>query len=168
LNFKASGSQIYSPLPTKPREACGIFGVYAPRQDVARLTYFGLFALQHRGQESAGIAVSTAGELACYRGMGLVNQVFSEKILAILKGWAASGHVRYSTTGSSVEANAQPIFLRDNGTELAVSHNGNLINAGILKEELATAGHTFSSTNDSEIPRTIIRYFPRSTNPSLS
>ncbi len=151
MNLDDSLNPIYSPLPGKPREACGIFGVYAPKQDVARLTYFGLFALQHRGQESAGIAVSTGGELACYKGMGLVNQVFSEKILAVMRGWAASGHVRYSTTGSSVEANAQPIFLGANGFELAVSHNGNLINTRELKEKLASEGHNFGATNDSEL-----------------
>ena len=151
MNSKISPSRIYSPNPGKPREACGIFGVYAPKQDVARLTYFGLFALQHRGQESAGIAVSTGGELACYKGMGLVNQVFSEKILGVLKGWAASGHVRYSTTGSSVEANAQPIFLIENGFELAVSHNGNLINTLSLKEKLHSEGYNFEATSDSEL-----------------
>ncbi len=142
---------IYPPLPGKPREACGIFGIYGPKFDVTRLTYLGLFALQHRGQESAGIVASTGGELACYKGMGLVNQVFSPKVLGALKGWAASGHVRYSTTGSSVEENAQPIFLSEDGLEIAVSHNGNLINPIDLEAQIIEDGKELMGSNDSEL-----------------
>jgi len=131
--------------PDKQEESCGIFGIYGPHSDVARLTYFGLFALQHRGQESAGICVSNGGQVACYTRMGLVNQVFNEQILSILRGYIASGHVRYSTTGSSIEANAQPILieekrefrvmgkLRKKVISLAISHNGNLVNTRELR-----------------------------------
>ena len=151
MKFTASDSLTSSNLPDKPREACGIFGLYEPRQDVAGLTYLGLFALQHRGQESAGMVVSSGGELACFKGMGLVNQVFSDKVLGALKGWAASGHVRYSTTGTSVEVNAQPIFLSEGGLEIAVSHNGNLINTLNLRDELNRNDFKLEGTNDSEI-----------------
>src|SRR5262249_12800959 len=106
---------------------CGVFGVYAPERDVARLSYFGLFALQHRGQESAGIAVSEAGRLTALRDLGLVTQVFDEQKLHGLRGQVAIGHTRYSTTGSSQWANAQPLVQHGSARTVALGHNGNLV-----------------------------------------
>src|SRR5437762_7917254 len=111
-----------------PHDECGVFGIFAPREDVARITYFGLFALQHRGQESAGIAVADGEEIRCHKDMGLVSQVFDEEILARLPGGLAIGHTRYSTTGSSVLCNAQPILVETPHGPIAVAHNGNIIN----------------------------------------
>src|ERR671923_451286 len=115
-----------------PREACGLFGVWAPGEDVARLAYFGLYALQHRGQESAGIAVSDGHNILVYRELGLVSQVFDERTLATLQGDLAIGHNRYSTTGSTTWENAQPSFKTDGRRGLALGHNGNLVNVGEL------------------------------------
>jgi amidophosphoribosyltransferase len=117
-----------------PQDACGVFGVWAPGEDVAKLTYFGLYALQHRGQESAGIAVSNGRQILVYKDMGLVSQVFDETTLASLKGHLAIGHARYSTTGSSNWDNAQPTFRPTADGSIALGHNGNLINTA----ELAT------------------------------
>jgi amidophosphoribosyltransferase len=116
------------PADPPPREACGVFGVWAPGEDVAKLTYFGLHALQHRGQESAGIAVSDGSRIVVYKDMGLVAQVFSEPVLSSLHGHIAVGHCRYSTSGSSVWENAQPTFRSTSSGSLALGHNGNLIN----------------------------------------
>ena len=138
-------------LADTPREECGIFGIYAPGEDVARLTFFGLFALQHRGQESAGIAVADGKHIAMHKDMGLVTQVFDERVLAGLRGHLAIGHTRYSTTGSSVLRNAQPLSCITKTGSVAVAHNGNLINAEALRAELLAAGATFETTNDSEI-----------------
>jgi amidophosphoribosyltransferase len=115
-----------------PREACGVFGVWAPGEDVAKLAYFGLYALQHRGQESAGIAVSDGHRIMVHKEMGLVAQVFDEPALTALRGHIAVGHCRYSTTGASVWANAQPTFRSTPTTSLALGHNGNLINTAEL------------------------------------
>ena len=135
-----------------PHDECGVFGVWAPGEDVARLTFFGLFALQHRGQESAGIAVSDGTHIRCHKEMGLVTQVFGEDSLLRLTGGVAIGHTRYSTTGSSVIQNAQPIqCCLASGEEVAVAHNGNLINAAELRDELEGRGVIFESTNDSEV-----------------
>jgi len=130
---------------------CGVFGVYAPGHDVARLTYFGLFALQHRGQESAGIAVSEDGRLTGMRDLGLVSQVFDEKKLHGLHGEVAIGHTRYSTTGSSAWANAQPLLHHGSARTVALGHNGNLVNVGELREELRAAGVKLATTSDSEL-----------------
>src|ERR671914_2414718 len=119
---------------------CGLFGIRAPKRDVARVTYFGLFALQHRGQESAGIAVSDSGRLTVVRDMGLVAQVFSEDTLHGLRGQLAIGHTRYSTTGSTHWSNAQPIVHHGRARTIALGHNGNLTNAAELREELAAQG----------------------------
>jgi amidophosphoribosyltransferase len=154
----------------KPEEACGIFGVYAPHLDVARLTYFGLFALQHRGQESAGICVSNGGQMACYSRMGLVTQVFNEQILGILRGYMATGHTRYSTTGSSTLENAQPIMIEETSeieaigkprkmtVSVALSHNGNLVNTRELRKQCNDMGLTLTSTSDSEIMARLIHH----------
>jgi amidophosphoribosyltransferase len=134
----------------KPREECGVFGVYAPGEDVARLTYFGLYALQHRGQESAGIAVGDGEDLLVYSKLGLVTQVFDEKVLDGLTGHLAIGHVRYSTTGSSAKVeNAQPAFqVRPDGAGIALGHNGNLVNPLELARDVST---DLESTSDSHL-----------------
>jgi amidophosphoribosyltransferase len=135
-----------------PKEECGVFGVFAPGEEVARLAFFGLFALQHRGQESAGIAVSDGHRISAHKEMGLVTQVFDEDVLLRLTGHVAIGHTRYSTTGSSILQNAQPIHCcLATGEEVAVTHNGNLINAAELRAELEADGVRFESTNDSEV-----------------
>jgi amidophosphoribosyltransferase len=139
---------------------CGVFGVYAPERDVARLTYFGLFALQHRGQESAGIAVAEQGRLTALRDLGLVSQVFDEQKLHGLQGEVAIGHTRYSTTGSSQWANAQPIVHHGGTRTVAVGHNGNLVNAGALRDDLRAAGITLRATSDSELIAALIANDP--------
>ncbi|MGN6373159.1 MAG: amidophosphoribosyltransferase [Solirubrobacteraceae bacterium] len=148
-----------------PRDECGVFGVYAPRHEVSRLSYFALYALQHRGQESAGIAAADrGGNIITRRELGLVSQVFSENDLRTLSGDLAIGHVRYSTTGSNAWENSQPVH-RSAGTngssrELALAHNGNLVNAVELREELSERGVTFSSTSDSEIVAALLATHP--------
>jgi len=150
------------PASDEPREACGIFGVYAPGEDVARLTFFGLYALQHRGQESAGIAAADGEDLAVRTGMGLVSQVFDEEDLAFLRGHIAIGHTRYSTTGSSVVCNAQPIVVRDGATgrPIALAHNGNLVNYRVLREDLEAQGVQFETTTDSELIALLLALAP--------
>ncbi len=133
-----------------PRDECGVFGVYAPGRDVARLAYFALYALQHRGQESAGIAASSGGRILTVRDQGLVNQVFDEQKLRALQGEMAVGHVRYSTTGANSWENTQPVW-RSDVREVALAHNGNLVNAVELHGELLERGVSFRSTSDSEI-----------------
>jgi amidophosphoribosyltransferase len=130
---------------------CGVFGIRSVERDVARLTYFGLFALQHRGQESAGIAVSDRGRVTALREMGLVAQVFDEQRLQALPGEVAIGHTRYSTTGASQWDNAQPIVQHGRARTLALGHNGNLTNSAELREELRTAGLRLASTSDTEV-----------------
>ncbi|MEX2032239.1 MAG: amidophosphoribosyltransferase, partial [Dehalococcoidia bacterium] len=132
-------------------EKCGIFGVFAPGEDVARLTFFGLHALQHRGQESAGIATTDGRRLNLFADMGLVSQVFDEDSLAALPGHAAIGHTRYSTTGSSTLGNAQPFRLKGLHGELAIAHNGNVVNAEVMREELLDRGYTFETSTDTEV-----------------
>ncbi|MCP4746181.1 MAG: amidophosphoribosyltransferase [Desulfobacteraceae bacterium] len=133
-----------------PREACGVFGVYG-HAEAAKICYFGLYALQHRGQESAGIAASQNGIMNEHRDMGLVPDIFSMEQLGQLKGASSIGHVRYSTTGSSVLANAQPFVVRHHQKAYAVAHNGNFVNAHQLKAALEDQGSIFQSTMDSEI-----------------
>ena len=132
-------------------ESCGVFGIYAPGVDVARITFFGLYALQHRGQESAGIATADGKKVYLHTSMGLVSQVFTEDELAQLHGHIAIGHTRYSTTGSSRACNAQPILIEANSTTIALAHNGNIVNAKFLSDELSQQGYTFATTTDSEI-----------------
>jgi amidophosphoribosyltransferase len=135
---------------------CGVFGVQAPGRDVARLAHFGLHALQHRGQEAAGIAVSEGGRLTVLRELGLVTQVFTEQKLRGLRGEQAIGHTRYSTTGSSAWANAQPLVHHGRARTIALGHNGNLVNTGDLREELAADGIRLASTSDSELIAALI------------
>lgn len=134
-----------------PKEECGVFGIYAPDEDVARITFFGLFALQHRGQESAGLAVSNGRHICLHKEMGLVTQVFDEATIQSLTGISAIGHTRYSTTGSSVLCNAQPLVGTSRVGEIAVAHNGNLVNTRTLRAELEAEGCRFETTNDSEV-----------------
>jgi amidophosphoribosyltransferase len=139
-----------------PRDECGVFGIYAPESDVSRLAYFALYALQHRGQESAGIAATdVGGHIMTQRDLGLVSQVFDEQSLRALVGDLAVGHVRYSTTGSNAWENTQPVWRSDHH-EIALAHNGNLTNAVELHAELRARGVSFSSTSDSEIIAALI------------
>src|SRR3712207_2400958 len=145
-----SGISSYN-TSDKPREACGVFGLYSRELagELAQRTYFGLYALQHRGQESAGIAVSDGARTVAMRDMGLVSQVFDETRLASLEGGhIALGHVRYSTTGSASWENAQPEFIGRGDVNVAVAHNGNLVNARRLRQELSKEGFEFNSTSD--------------------
>jgi amidophosphoribosyltransferase len=136
-----------------PREACGLFGVWAPGEDVARLTFFGLFALQHRGQESAGMAVSDGQRILVYRELGLVSQVFDERTLSTLQGDLCIGHTRYSTTGSTTWDNAQPSFKTSGSRGLALGHNGNLVNTPDLARLIARKGR---ATTDSDLVATLM------------
>jgi amidophosphoribosyltransferase len=139
---------------------CGLFGIRAPERDVARVSYFGLFALQHRGQESAGIAVSDGGRLTVVRDMGLVPQVFSEQTLHGLDGELAIGHTRYSTTGSTRWANAQPLVHHGRARTIALGHNGNLTNTEELRAELVDDGVRLGSSSDSEVIAALIANDP--------
>jgi amidophosphoribosyltransferase len=147
-------------LPTTLREACGVFGVYAPDEDVARITFFGLHALQHRGQESAGIATSNSRTLYLKTGMGLVSQVFDEDDLSYLPGKFAIGHTRYSTTGASRIDNAQPHRVSGPNGELALGHNGNIVNAAMLRDELVANGISFVTGSDSEVIAQMLAHAP--------
>ncbi|MEI6120427.1 MAG: amidophosphoribosyltransferase [Actinomycetes bacterium] len=145
----------------KAQDECGVFGVWAPGEEVAKLTFYGLYALQHRGQESAGIATSDGSRIFVYKDMGLVSQVFTENDLATLTGHLAIGHCRYSTTGSSTWANAQPTLRATTHGTLALAHNGNLTNTGDLAEYLAKnvpghADHANHATTDTEIMTALI------------
>jgi len=138
--------------PDKPEEACGVFAVMAAEQLVANLAYFGLYALQHRGQESAGIAVfDSDDQVRLHKDMGLVSQVFDQDVLERLPGYLAIGHNRYSTTGSSRVCNAQPVLLNTSRGPFALAHNGNLVNAAALRHDLAHIASELTSTTDSEL-----------------
>ncbi len=155
------------------REKCGIFGVYAPGEDVARLTFFGLHSLQHRGQESAGIATTDGDSISMYGDMGLVSQIFDETVLEGLHGIAAIGHTRYSTTGSSTAENTQPLIVTDTADhrplldgqqrQLALAHNGNIVNADLLRADLESQGVVFESTTDSEVIAQLVATAPGAT-----
>ena len=159
-------------MPTL-REKCGIFGVFAPGEGVARLTFFGIHALQHRGQESAGIAATDGRSITMRGGMGLVSQVFTEDHLEDLEGVAAIGHTRYSTTGASIECNTQPLVVSDQGDhrplldgevrQLALAHNGNIVNADTLRADLESQGITFETTTDSEVLAQLLATAPGGT-----
>ena len=141
-------------------ESCGVVGVYAPGQSVAQIAFYGLYALQHRGQESAGIATATGKRIHNYTSMGLVSQAFRESDLERLEGHIAIGHTRYSTTGSTSIQNAQPILARNGHEELALAHNGNVINAAELRRELGEMGCSFTSSTDSEVIAQLLAYAP--------
>jgi len=131
-------------------ENCGVFGIFG-HKDAARFTYLGIYALQHRGQESAGIAIADGSSVKCYKAMGLVSEVFNEEILAKMKGCLAIGHIRYSTTGSSEIKNAQPLLVDHYLGSVAIAHNGNLVNTQCLRKHLEEHGSIFQSTMDSEV-----------------
>ncbi len=139
-------------------DQCGVFGIFG-HPEAAHLTYLGLYALQHRGQESAGIVASDGVRLRPHKGMGLVNDVFDEESLRALTGHAAIGHTRYSTAGDTIERNAQPILIDCHRGPIALGHNGNLVNAALLRDELEAAGSIFQSTSDSEV---ILHLYARS------
>jgi amidophosphoribosyltransferase len=141
------------PADRPPRDACGVFGAWSPGEDVAKLAYFGLYALQHRGQESAGIAVSDGSRIVVYKDMGLVPQVFDESVLNTLRGYITVGHCRYSTSGSSVWENAQPTFRATPSASLALGHNGNLINTLELAALVAApaGGQAGRATSDTDV-----------------
>jgi len=141
-------------------ESCGVFGVYAHGIDIARLIFFALFALQHRGQESAGIAVTNSSGIKIRTGMGLASHVFTETDLAQLEGDIGIGHNRYSTKGSSNPANAQPVVVKSDGLTLALAHNGNIINAELLYNELRERGYSFQTSSDSEVVASLILASP--------
>jgi amidophosphoribosyltransferase len=168
---RGDGKLSHDLLPGEkgPQDACGVFGVWAPGEDVAKLTYFGLYALQHRGQESAGIAVSDGSHIVVYKDMGLVAQVFTEAALDSLQGHVAIGHTRYSTTGSSVWENAQPTFRATATGHLALGHNGNLTNTHELKARLADLagesgelplGSRIASTSDTDTVAALLAAHP--------
>ncbi len=168
---RGDGRLTHETLPGErgPQDACGVFGVWAPGEEVAKLTYFGLYALQHRGQESAGIAVSDGSHIVVYKDMGLVSQVFTEASLESLHGHVAIGHARYSTTGSSVWANAQPTFRPTATGNLAVGHNGNLTNIADLTDRVAELAATsgelpinagLHATTDTEVISALLAAHP--------
>jgi amidophosphoribosyltransferase len=134
-----------------PHEECGVIGIFAPNEDVARMTYFGLYALQHRGQEAAGIAVADGQTMSLQKGVGLVSQVFTPEVMADMKGHYAIGHTRYSTTGSSSPRNAQPFMIETIHGPLALAHNGNLVNSAELRDELMRQGVGLSTSSDTEV-----------------
>lgn len=141
-------------------ESCAVVGIYSPGEDVARLTFFALFALQHRGQESSGIATGDGSGIQIFTNMGLVSQVFTEQSLSKLTGHIAIGHNRYSTAGSSQLCNAQPIIVGEGDDAIAIAHNGNIVNARHLYEELSQSGYIFKSTTDTEIIANLILSAP--------
>lgn len=156
---------ILGERPEHPEEACGVIAVYAPGEDVARLAYFGLHALQHRGQESAGIAVGDDETVTVIKNLGLVSKVFKESDLDSLTGQVAIGHTRYSTTGSSASwENAQPHLSAIGHQVIALAHNGNLVNTTVLRDELKGNGVRFRSTTDSEVIATLVGHFTQEHN----
>lgn len=163
VSDKTCCANVPDPTPAQddqsdePREECGVFGVWAPGEEVAKLTYYGLYALQHRGQEAAGISASDGSQIVVFKDLGLVSQVFNEQVLSSLRGHIAVGHCRYSTTGSGTWENAQPTFRTTAaGSGLALAHNGNLVNTTQLRERTAEAGSKphaglTGSSNDSDL-----------------
>ena len=161
---QSSDAALFDERPDRPEEACGVFAVYAPGEDVARLTYYGLHALQHRGQESAGIAVGDRETVTVTKNLGLVSRVFKESDLDSLTGDVAIGHTRYSTTGSSTSwENAQPHLSAIGHQVIALAHNGNLVNTTVLRDALKVQGIRFRSTTDSEVMTTLVGYFTQRT-----
>jgi len=154
FNFKAScydGYECYD--EDKFRDECGVYGIYSKKDnlDVSKRSYYGLFALQHRGQESAGIATFDGEEMHCNKDMGLVSEIFSKDSLKSLKGYSAIGHVRYSTAGDSSIKNAQPILGKFKLGNIAIAHNGNLTNSDVIREILEESGCIFQTSIDTEV-----------------
>jgi amidophosphoribosyltransferase len=157
LDGKGQEMKLYKLMDDKPHEECGVFGIYDPDCEAAEETYYGLFALQHRGQESAGITVSDGKHMETHRGMGLVTDVFRH--LPQVKGHIGIGHTRYATTGSSIPANVQPLQSMSINGDIALAHNGNLVNTKALRMRLLQGGATFETTMDTEV---IIKLLARS------
>lgn len=153
----------YNPESRVLNDECGIFGIFGPGEDVARQTYFALYTLQHRGQESAGITTTDGVNQRSHRKMGLVSQVFDEPDLTALKGFAAIGHTRYSTTGSNRVENAQPVLVESDLGPIAMGHNGNLVNAGELRDELELSGISLETSTDSELIVQLVALAPGDT-----
>jgi amidophosphoribosyltransferase len=149
--MQVSGSLLSAAIEDHPHEECGVIGIFAPNEDVARMTFFGLYALQHRGQEAAGIAVADGQMISMHKGVGMVSQVFTSNAIAELKGYYAIGHTRYSTMGSPSLRNAQPFMIETIHGSLALAHNGNLVNSPELRNELMGLGVGFSSSSDTEV-----------------
>ena len=143
-------THTYIDRSDKFKDECGVFGIYG-HDDAASLTYLGLYALQHRGQESAGIATANDGKLTLRRAMGYVGDAFNDRMLSELPGRSAIGHVRYSTFGDSRIVNAQPILIDCAHGQIALGHNGNLVNAGELREQLVREGSIFQTNSDTEV-----------------
>ncbi len=157
LNDKFNTCSCIELEEDKFKDECGVFGIFSKNDlDVASLTYYGLYALQHRGQESAGIVVSDGKEFKYHKGMGLVSDVFDKKLLESLKGQSAIGHVRYSTAGSSTLNNAQPLIVKYKLGSIAIAHNGNLVNADVIRALLEDAGYIFQTSVDSEVILSLI------------
>ncbi len=154
---RAYDAQAQSPAGDSMHEACGVVGIYAPGHSVARQAYFALYALQHRGQESAGIAVSDGATIACHREMGLISSIFDEEILGKLSGYIAVGHTRYSTTGSSAVVNAQPLLERAPFGDVTLAHNGNLTNIDALRGDLSAATVLQASSDSEVLAKTIVQ-----------
>ena len=146
-----------------PREECGVVGVFAPNEDVARMAFFGLFALQHRGQEAAGIAVADGQAMSIHKDVGLITQIFRPETFERLKGHYAIGHTRYSTTGSSAARNAQPFMIETMHGPLALAHNGNLVNSAKLRQQLLKDGVGLSSSSDTEVMTMMLARSPGKT-----
>ncbi|MBM3251984.1 MAG: amidophosphoribosyltransferase [Candidatus Omnitrophica bacterium] len=143
-------AKIKTTILNRPKEHCGLFGIYG-HKEAASLTYLGLYALQHRGEESCGIVSSDRRDFYIHKDMGLVSDVFSPEIISKLKGDIAVGHTRYSTTGSSVIKNVQPLFANHRDKSIAIAHNGNLVNSSVLKKKLESQGSIFQTSCDSEV-----------------
>ena len=148
---------IMDPSNDKFKDECGVFGVYSNKPlDVASVAYYGLYALQHRGQESAGIAVANGEDINIKKGMGLITEAFSQDDINSLKGFAAIGHVRYSTSGDTRIENAQPLLSKTKLGPIAMAHNGTLVNADVIRELLEDGGHVFHTSIDSEVIANLI------------
>lgn len=156
-------SMYHELIMARPIHECGVFGIYGPGEDVARLTYFGLYALQHRGQESAGIAVSNGNAIELHKDIGLVSEVFDENTVDSLKGNIAIGHVRYSSDDANLHTNAQPMVFRYLQGMLALAHNGSLTNASQLRQSLAATGSVFQTATDTEVMVNLIARYGQST-----
>jgi amidophosphoribosyltransferase len=156
-NLEVSDNQSWSQGVDEIHEACGLFGVYSNDDlDVARLTYFGMYAVQHRGQEGCGIAVNDEGEIWGHKGLGLVPDVFTDRVLDRFSGKMAIGHTRYSTTGGNTSENCQPLIVNYKSGRIALAHNGNLVNARQLRDDLESAGAIFQTSTDSEVIANLI------------
>ena len=160
---QVNAMSTYDPDSDQLHEECGIFGVWAPDRDVARLTYFGLRALQHRGQESAGIAVGDGGTVMVRKDLGLLDRVFSNADLSTLSGQLAVGHVRYGTAGAKSWEASQPHLSTINSVIIALAHNGTLVNTDELRRQLIELGVPFLSNSDSEVATKLIGYFTQRT-----